>query len=237
MRLLSACCPRRRPTGSTAPFADRDNLSDAGEPGENAGRLNLSNDEDPEESESENYLQNSDSLFAALNAGEVVLLSGRWLLERAGYVESHKHIMQHSMQIPWTLQADHANGDLPPPLPNRQQLEAEYPDAIISASAVEKIHRNFLATVHEAVNEFDGRSAHNDGVVAVPILAVSHCWETVDHPDPEGRTLVLIAAGLARYWPRFVAWGLTDVGVFFDWSSMYQSKPNWIRPANCITHI
>ena len=68
---------------------------------------------------------------------------------------------------------------------------------------------------------------------ALPILSISHCWESPEHPDPYGRTLAQVAAKLAGTWsgaepqsglPLFRAWGFDDMGVFFDWGSLYQ-KP------------
>ena len=81
---------------------------------------------------------------------------------------------------------------------------------------------------------------------AVPVLVASHCWETPDHPDPEARTLRALAKALAGTWgmtangraspesglPLYRAWGLSDVGVFVDWASLYQ-KPRSDAQAAC----
>ena len=71
----------------------------------------------------------------------------------------------------------------------------------------------------------------------VPVCGGS-CWEGHDAPDPEARTLRTVAAALAGEWgevmgqygpmsglPLFAAWGFEDVGVFFDFASLYQNKP------------
>ena len=70
---------------------------------------------------------------------------------------------------------------------------------------------------------------------ALPIFSASHCWETRDAPDPEARTLTTIAKTLAGEWyddgdpksglPLYARWGFEDVGIFFDYSSLFQNKP------------
>jgi len=56
----------------------------------------------------------------------------------------------------------------------------------------------------------------------VPIVAVSHFWRTPGHPDPEGITLSTIVKALEEYMPEFMKYGILEVGVFFDWASLYQ---------------
>ena len=75
---------------------------------------------------------------------------------------------------------------------------------------------------------------------AAPIVSTSYCWEGVDLPDVDARTLRKLAAALQGTWdgaepksglPLFAAWGFEDVGVFFDFSSLYQNKPTPRTPA------
>ena len=87
--------------------------------------------------------------------------------------------------------------------------------------------------------------AQRAALEAVPVLVLSHCWESPDHPDPEARTLRALAKALAGTWgthagrprpesglPLYRAWGLSDVGVFVDWASLYQ-KPRSDAQAAC----
>ena len=169
------------------------------------------------------YLQTAEKLFAEVRKGDVALVSGRWLLERAGYQMTDGGRYVKSATWWWTLAA--TQGSLRSSLPNRQQLEAEHPEALITVEALERNYRAFCSTVEAAVNGYDGRSASEDGVDAVPVISVSHCWESENEPDPHARTLATVAEALAQLWPDFTCWGFDDVGVFFDWSSLYQDKP------------
>jgi len=60
---------------------------------------------------------------------------------------------------------------------------------------------------------------------------VSHCWETAEAPDPKGRTLGKVARALVAAWPTLAKWRMDDVGLFFDWSSLYQNVPDARTPA------
>ena len=60
------------------------------------------------------------------------------------------------------------------------------------------------------------------------------CWEKPEAADPEARTLRTVAEALAGEWefgrptsglPLYARWGFKDVGVFFDFASLYQNKP------------
>ena len=75
---------------------------------------------------------------------------------------------------------------------------------------------------------------HEQSPDALLIFSASHCWETRDAPDPEARTLTTIAKTLAGEWdedepksglPLYATWGFEDVGIFFDYSSLFQTKP------------
>ena len=158
-------------------------------------------------------------LWASVRKGEVALISCRWLLTRAGYAESTRK----GVSI-WTLQAGYAAA-MPPPLPNRQSLEADHPEAIVHVEVLEAYYAASTALLDRAVNRYDGRTARADGLDAVPIVSLSYCWEDPDHPDPCGRTLSAVAARLATLLPLLNRWGLEDCGFFWDWSSLYQSKP------------
>lgn len=63
-----------------------------------------------------------------------------------------------------------------------------------------------------AINEYE----------RAPVIAVSHFWREKGHPDREGITLRLIAETLKEEMKTYQHNGVTGVGVFFDWVSLYQ---------------
>ena len=59
-----------------------------------------------------------------------------------------------------------------------------------------------------------------DGIL--PIIAISFCWLTPAHPDPEGIQLATIGRVLEREQVKYAHKGLrfggfTEMGVFWDW--------------------
>jgi len=157
------------------------------------------------------------ALLAALRDGDVLLLSARWLMARAGYEEVEKKVYVKSLKK-WLSRREAQ------PLPCRQQIEAEHAEAILPADELERLHAKLTRK-----DEF-GQEAPD----ALPIVSVSHCWEGREEPDPEARTLRTVAKALAGEWsysdptsglPLYAAWGFEDVGVFFDFASLYQNKP------------
>ena len=66
---------------------------------------------------------------------------------------------------------------------------------------------------------------NRDGVL--PIIAISFCWETASHPDPEGKQLATVAAMMEQEQAKYAQaqgsfTGFSDMGVFWDWPSIYQ---------------
>ncbi|CAK0897862.1 unnamed protein product [Prorocentrum cordatum] len=73
----------------------------------------------------------------------------------------------------------------------------------------------------------DGRRGGPDR--ALPIVAVSACWDTREHPDPTGRQLKMIVDTLkserTKYCQRwFLFGGFSEMGVFWDWPSLLQGN-------------
>ena len=69
---------------------------------------------------------------------------------------------------------------------------------------------------------------NRDGVL--PIVVISFCWLTPADPDPEGKQLATIAAALERERAHYTTAngsfkGFDDMGVFWDWASLYQKDP------------
>ena len=166
------------------------------------------------------------ALLAALRDGDVLLLSARWLMARAGYeeveveVEVSNWLGERSIKVKKWLSRREAQ-----PLPCRQQIEAEHAEAILPADELERLHAQLPRK-----DKFG-----NEAPDALPIVSVSHCWEGREEPDPEARTLRTVAKALAgerdQYGdptsglPLYARWGFEDVGVFFDFASLYQNKP------------
>ena len=173
-------------------------------------------------------------ILDAVRDGDVLLLSARWLMARAGFEEEeevetdrqgryiHNCIWQRKK---WFSRREAR------PLPCRQQIETEHPEAIMS---VDEIWRLFTQLRRPRVSHFD----------AVPVVSVSHCWETPQAPDPEARTLRIVAEALAGKLeedilddeddrvglPYYEYLGFDDMAVFFDFSSLYQNKPTPLTP-------
>lgn len=97
-------------------------------------------------------------------------------------------------------------------LPRRQELEELEPNAFYTAEEVKALPRG----------------PRNAGF-PMAVLAVSHSWESAAHPDPEGRTLVLLANAITTAQTFQVSKGPYTwqtlpprVAVFFDYCSLYQ---------------
>ena len=83
------------------------------------------------------------------------------------------------------------------------------PGATIDAAELRKIYK-----------EAHGRSGQRQ--VAIPLIAVSHYWRTKSHPDPQGETLAILKTALDLRWDEFTRCGVSDLGIFFDFSSLFQ---------------
>ena len=145
------------------------------------------------------------------------LLSAKWLMKRAGF-EPQNVERQGRRLTKWS-----ATKRDPLPLPCRQVLEKQSPQAYLTSDALE----NLAAAFREVVSST--KSAEKDGVDAAPVVVISHCWEEKESPDPTGSTLRSFAAELGRQLANFAAWGFDDIGVFFDWSSCYQDTVDAVR--------
>ena len=100
-------------------------------------------------------------------------------------------------------------------LPPRHVLEAMHPEAFLS---VAELRRLAAACAHTGL---------------LPIVSVSHDWETASHPDPNADRLVSIAAALQRRQRSHAAaasLGIDDpplpleLGVYLPWCSLCQEE-------------
>ena len=92
----------------------------------------------------------------------------------------------------------------PPRIPRRQDL----PEAA-------------FITVEELQDFYGQGSADN----VLPIVAISYCWLTQGHPDPEGHQLKAVASKLSQNKQAYADFNFEDMGIFWDWMSMYQRDP------------
>lgn len=61
-----------------------------------------------------------------------------------------------------------------------------------------------------------------DVVLRWPVLAVSYCWLTPDHPDPKGRQFPLLASLVEQFLESRRNEPNMDVAIFIDWCSLHQ---------------
>ena len=174
----------------------------------------------------------ADAIMTACKSDEVVLVRGKWLLERAGYKATEKERKGRKVYT-WSLPPAKAE-ESPPPLPCRQQLQREAPEALISAAELEGYHKTFLENL-DKMTPPGGGPKRWEGVHGLPVVLASHCWATAEHPDPNGLTLRKLAAALASNLPTYQQWGFDDVGVFIDWCSLYQETPTEKRTPKELT--
>ena len=67
-------------------------------------------------------------------------------------------------------------------LPRRQDLERDAPEAFLAVDELRALHTELQAK----------------GAKQLPVGALSYCWLSPEHPDPEGEQLLALAAALRR---------------------------------------
>ena len=135
-------------------------------------------------------LQAAEPLWAAVEAGEVLLLRSSFVIDTA------------------------ASGK---PMPCRQQIELHHPDAIISAEELRALHAAFITKADACSKKAIAQNHYPLTPFLLPLVVVSHAWHAQHHPDPELVTLRAIAAELERQLGRcYRPWGFSEVGVFFE---------------------
>ena len=116
-------------------------------------------------------------------------------------------------------------------LPHRQMLEREEPWAFYSLEEMEALPRG-----PEAAGS------------PLPIVSISHCWATPEHPDPLGKTLEMLAEEMATAQAQHVSRAVVnddgrrisdgqrhlhvlpkEVAIFFDYCSLFQRDENGMR--------
>lgn len=101
-------------------------------------------------------------------------------------------------------------------LPRRQELPAE---AFLSLAELQRIRENRAQVDLDPSDHWEKRT--------MPIVVISYCWLTAQHPDPDGIQLKLIVALLEEQFVRCrgcPGYGgvYEDMGIFWDWCSLFQ---------------
>ena len=104
-------------------------------------------------------------------------------------------------------------------LPRRQDIP---PDAFITVEELRRLTpKDEYGQAHTRVGVGYTRPP---GLISkntyLPIIVISFCWLTAKHPDPEGKQLKVVAERLENHLAQD-----TEVGVFWDWASLYQKDP------------
>ena len=117
------------------------------------------------------------------------------------------------LRMTWLIELAEAGGVLP----RRQDIPEA---AFIGVEELKRICRKAIA---------DSFGNHNHDKL-VPILTISFCWDEPGHPDPRGVQLQTVAAALRRLRDEFAGYWFTEMGVFWDWGSLYQRDPSLWQP-------
>ena len=126
----------------------------------------------------------------------VMLLKDEWILTLADKIEA--------------APTDAARAELA--VPCRQLLEERDPTAYYQPEEVEALERS-------------KNDAGAGNPKALAVLCVSYCWETPEHPDPFGRTLVKIAKAIRnlKTWSQYGDDAARKkFAVFLDWTALPQ---------------
>ena len=104
----------------------------------------------------------------------------------------------------------------------RQQMEADVPDAYMTLDEVKKHSKK--------IDSYNRRLAAG---------GVSYCWETREHPDPEGNSLLALADAieechLQKREERYGRYGgfPSEMGIFWDFPCLFQHPPGGTRTAD-----
>jgi len=98
----------------------------------------------------------------------------------------------------------------------------------------QKLPPEAFVSVKELKDQYGDGNPDN----VLPIIAISYCWLTPAHPDPEGKQLKTLAAVLESERLKYAEAdtehsffkGFTEMGVFLDWASAPQKDPELFDP-------
>jgi len=113
---------------------------------------------------------------------------------------------------------------------NVKLLRASYLSQLAREGGVlshrQKLPPEAFMSVEELKHQYGHGSKSKSGAElgVLPIISISFCWTTVWHPDPNGEQLATVANALERKMPK-MSKVFTEMGVFWDWASIYQKDP------------
>ena len=175
-----------------------------------------------------------ESVWAALEgrdgkveAGDVRLLSLRWLMElaeRGGVLPRRQDLPEEAFIDVATLRHIEANA-------SRFSSNESLREGTLELFSG-RLLRGFCLIVGANLGVQKQRNPDR----LLPIVAISYCWLERDHPDRDGRQLQVLCQRLAAlYGGRGLSgacreYGFSDMGVFLDWASLYQKDPALWHP-------
>jgi hypothetical protein len=167
-----------------------------------------------------NRYRQPDSLWAALENGDVRLVSLKWLTalaERGGTLARRQELPEEAFIDSARLKKIEAGAKA-----------AFYVEGFFLAVAAAAGKPLFTA-VKDVLVALVRRKRNVDHLV--PIVAVSYIWLEAAHPDQHGAQLRLMFRKLRELYGRggllgaCQQYGFSDMGVFIDWASLYQKDP------------
>jgi len=136
------------------------------------------------------------SIADALESGDVALIRGSWLLD-------HAHTGK--------------------PLPRRQDLPKgalwESTDLFVRQPAGQREQEKLAA---EPGIAHEGGWLRALGTRGVELVALSYCWATPEHPDPDAEQLQLLLRAVYLHMANIHDDLRKDMALFIDWCSLYQ---------------
>ena len=143
-------------------------------------------------------------IYEQIARGDVILIRASWLLQRAGFrpigpkqssqptpeadADGGAAATAAAAAAAAAAREEWLRGvrawvprEPPKPLPRRQEIERDHRDAIMPLEDLRRYGRQFAQVASEAASVASGvaraSSAEEDGVEAMAVVSVSHCWE------------------------------------------------------------
>ncbi len=103
-------------------------------------------------------------------------------------------------------------------MPRRQDLPS---DAFLPPARLKQIHRSCRNAGGQGAAKVQAAKVRR---LVLPIVSVSYAWLTPGDPDPDGKQLRAIASALnSEFFSHKMEACFDDIGVFWDWASLYQN--------------
>mmetsp|Transcript_84728 Transcript_84728/g.274480 ORF Transcript_84728/g.274480 Transcript_84728/m.274480 type:complete len:663 (+) Transcript_84728:83-2071(+) len=111
--------------------------------------------------------------------------------------------------------------------------------AVVNTGDVELVRGSWLVTLCKSGGILPRRQELPPEAVCVPeaattypVVAISYCWESLQHPDPHGAQLQILSSVIDQWikWHRQTE--SPDLAVFLDWCSLYQEPRSSAQKAS-----